>query len=154
MEVHLLGLSPRDGGCRGALEVLIQLVWKEPARVLSPLPLLACSLRWDQEGVPTCAVAPITLSAPALLTEHGSLHLLDYGLEGVLEIGESQNQRRQLRPSKGRNTSCGHTGSNIRAQLPYPGSEPEGDSGGCGANLHARAYACVCVCVCVCVKER
>ena len=49
MEVHLLGLSPRDGGCRGALEVLIQLVWKEPARVLSPLPLLACSLR-DQEG--------------------------------------------------------------------------------------------------------
>lgn len=50
VEVHLLGFSPRDGGFRGALEVLIQLVWEEPARVLSPLLLLACSLRWDQEG--------------------------------------------------------------------------------------------------------
>ena len=50
MEVHLLGLSPRDGGCRRALEVLSQLVWEESSRALSPLPLLAYSLRWDQEG--------------------------------------------------------------------------------------------------------
>lgn len=36
---------PGDGGCRGALEAVSQLVREESARALPSLPLLACSLR-------------------------------------------------------------------------------------------------------------